>query len=138
MNHFIYIFTSLIFIIIFLCFIGTISIYYSHENIFNNFDSNINYHFSNSEFTWPTPGYHTISSYFGKRISPTTGASSNHSGIDIPAAEGTSIFSILSGTVTFTGFYGANGHTIIIKNNNMSFQYSHLSSNYILRVRRYC
>ena len=29
-------------------------------------------------FAWPTPGYTVITSPFGKRISPTTGASSYH------------------------------------------------------------
>ena len=91
-----------------------------------------NYYFSNEDFFWPTPGYHTITSAFGKRISPTTGASSNHSGIDIAATEGSSIYSILSGVVTHTGFYGANGHTVIIENNLYTIIYAHVSPNYIV------
>jgi murein DD-endopeptidase MepM/ murein hydrolase activator NlpD len=50
--------------------------------------SNSTFHYnSDSEFSWPIYGYYTISSFFGKRTSPTTGASTNHSGIDIPAPE---------------------------------------------------
>ena len=43
--------------------------------------------FTNSKFLWPTPGYNTITSYFGKRNAPTAGASTYHSGIDIGAPE---------------------------------------------------
>lgn len=83
------------------------------------------------------PGFHTITSSFGPRKSPTSGASSNHSGIDISAPEGTILYSIIPGTVTFTGFKGANGHTIIIENNNLEIQYSHVSPNYIVNSGNY-
>ena len=118
-----------------ICFIYIFSLYNSDTYINSNIPTDNNYFFSSSDFFWPTPGYHKITSYFGKRVSPTTGASSNHSGIDIAAAEGSSVFSILSGQVTFTGFYGANGHSIIIQSNNFSIQYSHLSPNYLFNVR---
>ena len=36
--------------------------------------------------------------------------------------------------VTFTGFSGANGHTIIIKNNNFEYIYAHVSPNYIVKL----
>ena len=56
-----------------------------------------NFHYnSNSIYTWPVFGYYSISSYFGKRTSPTSGASTFHSGIDIPAPTGTNIYSISS------------------------------------------
>ena len=35
-------------------------------------------------FVWPIPGYTRISSYFGKRVSPTSGASSSHSSNSLP------------------------------------------------------
>lgn len=62
---------------------------------------------SSSKFAWPTPGYTTITSNFGYRTAPTTGASNYHSGIDIGAPTGSNIISIFSGTVSFTGFSGA-------------------------------
>lgn len=61
------------------------------------FLSDTSFHYSeNSIFSWPVFGYYTISSKFGYRISPTTGASSYHSGVDIPAPEKTNIYSISS------------------------------------------
>lgn len=135
MKHFSTFFISIILFMILFCFISIISFYYTDTYTFSNSIVNNNYFFSNSEFFWPTPGYHTITSPFGKRISPTTGASSNHSGIDIAAPEGSSIFSVLSGEVIFTGFNGANGHTIKIQSNDIIIQYSHLDSPYLLGIR---
>ena len=92
------------------------------------------YYFSNSDYTWPLPGYQTISSPFGFRISPTTGASSYHSGIDIPAPEGTAIYSATSGIVTYLDFNGANGYTVMIENNHITFSYSHISPNFMISI----
>ena len=52
-------------------------------------------------------GYTRISSYFGKRKSPTSGASSSHSGIDIPVPEGTKFIAVADGEITFRQFLGA-------------------------------
>lgn len=92
------------------------------------------YCFSNTDYVWPLPGYHTISSNFGVRISPTTGASKYHSGIDIPAPEGTSIYSVSSGVISYLDFNGANGYTIIIESGNTIFSYSHVSPNFIIKI----
>lgn len=126
------------FILIFLIIYSSIS-HISSKNS-NNINSNFisqEYYFSNSNFTWPIPGYHNISSPFGKRTSPTNGASSNHSGIDISAPTGTSIYAIISGKVIFTGFLGANGHSIIIQNDNIKILYCHISSNYFVKINDY-
>ena len=100
---------------------------------YSNYDYSEHY-FSNDNFIWPVPGYHQITSYFGTRTSPTAGASSNHSGIDIAAKEGSSIYSISNGIVIHTGFKGAYGHTIIIENNNLEFLYAHVSPFYIVHI----
>ena len=85
-------------------------------------------------FVWPLPGYTRISSYFGKRVSPTSGASSSHSGIDIPAPEGTKFIAVADGTITFTQFLGAGGYTITLSFDNYRVTYCHCSPNYIVKV----
>lgn len=98
---------------------------------------NPNYQENLNEFYWPLPGNKNITSYFGKRISPTSGASTYHSGIDIAAKEGTLICACFPGTVTFTGFSGAGGYTITIKNENYTASYCHVSPNYLFKVGDY-
>ena len=92
---------------------------------------------SNTLFYWPVPGYTRISSYFGKRNSPTAGASSFHQGIDIPAPNGSNLVAVFSGTVCFIGFNGSAGYSIHIKNNNLQFLYHHVSPNYIVKIGDY-
>lgn len=85
-------------------------------------------------FTWPIPGYTSISSYFGKRTAPTSGASSFHYGIDIPAPEGTKLIAIADGEITFCSFFGAGGYTITLSFDNYKVTYCHVSPNYIVHV----
>ena len=91
----------------------------------------------NSSFYWPVPGYTRISSYFGKRNSPTAGASSFHQGIDIPAPAGTNLVSVFNGLVTYIGFNGSGGYAIHIRNNNLEFIYHHVSPYYIIDIDDY-
>ena len=79
-------------------------------------------------------GYTKISSYFGKRISPTSGASSSHSGIDIPAPPGSKFIAVHDGKITFTQFLGAGGYTITLSFNNFRVTYCHCDPNYIVKV----
>lgn len=88
---------------------------------------------SNSPFYWPIPGYTKISSHFGKRNSPTAGASSFHQGIDVPAPSGTNLVAVFNGIVSYIGFYGSAGYSIHIKNDNLEFFYHHVSPNYIVK-----
>ena len=66
---------------------GKISIY-SSSNYYIGLD------ISDSNFVWPTPGFNYITSGFGYRNSPTTGAGTYHSGIDIGAPQGSNIVAV--------------------------------------------
>lgn len=85
---------------------------------------------SQKGFAWPTPGYTTITSYYGKRVSPTVGASNFHKGIDIGAAENSNIIAIIDGEITFTGFFGGGGYTITLSHENMKITYCHVDPKY--------
>ena len=82
-------------------------------------------------------GYTLITSPFGRRYSPTYGASSYHEGIDIGAPAGSNIFSVLSGKVSLTEFYGSGGCTIIIDSGIYKIMYCHISPNFLVKVRRH-
>lgn len=110
---------------------------YSSNSFYNQTELPSNPYFSNSDYFWPLPGFHTITSQFGPRSHPITGNFSNHSGVDISAPEGTIIYASISGKIIHTGFKGANGHTIIIQNNNLEFQYSHVSPIYLVSINQY-
>ena len=85
-----------------------------------------------SDYVWPLPDYSYISSYFGYRNSPTAGASSYHSGIDIPAPEGTKIYSICDGIVTFASWGAGGGYTIVVESNGIKVSYCHVSPNFLV------
>ena len=89
---------------------------------------------SSSGFAWPIPGYTTITSYFGKRESPTAGASSYHKGLDIGAPEGTVLIAAIDGKITYTGFLGGGGYTITLSRDNMKITYCHVAPFYIVKV----
>lgn len=85
-------------------------------------------------FAWPIPGYTTITSYFGKRTSPTAGASSFHKGLDIGAPEGTALIAVIDGKITYIGFLGGGGYTITLSKDDMKITYCHVSPNFIVQV----
>lgn len=87
-----------------------------------------------SGFIWPIPGYNRISSQFGKRVSPTSGASSYHSGVDIPAPPGTKFVAVHDGIITFRQFLGAGGFTITLSFDNYKVSYCHCDPNFIVTI----
>ena len=99
----------------------------------NNNQNGYSFNISNDKYLWPTPGYNSINSYFGKRSSPTAYSSSYHKGIDIGAPQGSSFIAVTSGTITFTGFLGGGGYTITLTSGSMKFTYCHVSPNYIVK-----
>ena len=91
--------------------------------------------YGNQNFAWPIPGYTIISSYFGKRSAPTSGASTYHKGVDIPAPEGATLIATCDGKITFTGFLGGGGYTITLTTpDNLKISYCHVSPNYIVSI----
>lgn len=89
---------------------------------------------SSSGFAWPIPGYTRITSPYGKRVSPTAGASNFHKGIDIGAPEGTILIAAIDGKITYLGFLGGGGYTITLSSNDMKITYCHVSPNYLVEV----
>ena len=90
--------------------------------------------FNPNGFVWPIPGYTKISSPFGKRTSPTAGASSYHYGCDIPAPPGTKLIAVADGQITFRQFLGAGGYTITLSFSNFKVSYCHVDPNFIVSV----
>lgn len=62
------------------------------------------------------------------------GASSFHKGTDIGAPEGTKLYAICDGKITFTDFLGGGGYTITLSKDNMKITYCHVSPNFIVSV----
>lgn len=84
--------------------------------------------FSGGGMVWPLPGYSRISSYFGGRADPITGAWSNHRGIDIPGPYGQPIVASNDGIVIFSGYHWSYGNYVIIDHGGgISTLYSHAS-----------
>lgn len=89
---------------------------------------------ADAEFPVVGKSFKDITSGYGKRTAPTSGASTFHSGIDIGASEGTKIIAIADGKVTKTAWGGAGGYTITIESGEYSFSYCHSDPNFIIKV----
>jgi len=61
---------------------------------------------------WPTKGW--LTSRFGNRISPFTGARQFHAGIDVAGARGTDVIATARGRVSFAGARGPMGRSLAI------------------------
>lgn len=107
------------------------------SNTVNNQDKEFIDNNSSKIFSWPTPGYTTITCNFGYRKAPTQGASTYHGAIDIGAPTDSKIVATFSGKIIYTGFYGANGFTIMLQNGNVVAVYSHLSPDFIVKKDEY-
>lgn len=79
-------------------------------------------------FKIPIFARYRISSPFGYRADPFTGAKSFHTGVDLACPSGTPVVSAASGTVSFVGYSNVFGNYIIVKHSN-GYQtlYGHLS-----------
>ena len=83
-----------------------------------------------SAWGWPVPSHSRISSPFGPRRSPGGIGSTNHGGIDIAAPTGAPILAARAGRVTFSGWQGGFGNTVIIDHGGgWTTLYAHNSRN---------
>lgn len=79
-------------------------------------------------FLWPCPSSKSITSYFGNRVAPKAGASTDHKGIDIGASMGESVIAAAAGKVTTVAYSGARGYYIVVDHgNSYATLYQHLS-----------
>ena len=82
-----------------------------------------------SDLIWPVPSCTLITSRYGYRVSPTSGASSNHAGLDIGASQGASIVAAGAGTVIVASYYGGYGNCVMIDHGNgIVTVYGHMES----------
>ena len=72
--------------------------------------------------------YDYISSYYGYRINPITGAEQLHRGVDIAVPEGTTVYATHDGTITEAGYDASFGNYIVITDSKgYTTKYGHLS-----------
>ena len=78
---------------------------------------------------WPVPSCSIITSPFGSRVAPTSGATTYHGGLDIGAQAGAAIVAAASGTVILAGYNGGYGNCVMINHGNgLVTLYGHMQS----------
>ena len=105
-------------------------------------DANVKIIQTEGEYPWPVPTCHTISCGFGKRTSPTKGASTYHKGIDIAGKPGEEFIAVMDGEITFAKFLGGGGYTLTLENNkeyegkivNIKITYCHIDPVYMVKL----
>lgn len=127
-------FYRILFIVSFFIIVFFIPVFNANNISYSKPNSSEILDFNPNGFVWPIPGYTKISSPFGKRVSPTSGASSSHSGIDIPAPPGSKLIAVHDGEITFREFLGAGGYTITLSFDNYKVSYCHCDPNFIVTV----
>lgn len=113
-------------------------------NEFNNEKNEVRENINNSNLeniisNLPLEKYIKITSRFGPRINPVTKKASNHSGVDFANSEGTKLISIRDSKVIYTGFKGAFGYTIMLKDlyTNYIYLYAHVDPKFKVKVNQY-
>lgn len=82
---------------------------------------------SSTESALPPTESGYVSSRFGFRSDPFTGSKRHHQGVDFAGPEGSSIFSIGSGVVSFVGLKGGYGNVVEINHGDgITSRYAHL------------
>ncbi len=75
---------------------------------------------SKGMFIWPIPGYTKITSHFGMRVHPITGAYKLHSGTDVGAPIGANFVAMADGTVIKATYNSAYGNMVMIDHRSRS------------------
>ncbi|MCR5576998.1 MAG: peptidoglycan DD-metalloendopeptidase family protein [Oscillospiraceae bacterium] len=104
---------------------------YSEEQLRQTAEvAEIGYVSSNSGFTWPLPCSTRISSSYGTRTDPFTGATSTHNGLDIDGFgnDGAPVVAAAAGTVTTAAYDSSYGNYVVIDHGGTSTVYAHMSS----------
>lgn len=70
--------------------------------------------YAGGEMAWPVPGQYRVTSNFGGRADPITGARANHGGTDIAAPYGSAIVSANDGVVIYAGWHYSYGNYVIV------------------------
>lgn len=78
-----------------------------------------------SHYVWPVAG--VVTSGFGYRVSPTTGAWEQHLGVDIAAPERSPVRAADSGVVVRAGWSGSYGLKVEVEHAGFQTAYGHLS-----------
>ncbi len=85
--------------------------------------------YNGGAFVWPCPASTRVTSDFGARVSPTSGASTNHMGIDVGAPYGADIVAAAAGTVRSVNYSSAAGNYVMIDHGGGVYTvYMHASS----------
>lgn len=99
--------------------------------IFLNFFSCI-FSYDNNSYYYPTD-YLIVTSHYGYR--KLWGSLNFHNGTDFGGPEGSKVYSISSGVVSYVGFYNGYGNTIIISHSNgIKSLYGHLGENFFVSL----
>lgn len=85
------------------------------------------FEFGGGMFSWPLPGHTYISSPF-HAVREGVGSTKPHSGIDIPAAEGTPIYAAADGIVLTNGHWSYGICVKLVHGSNIVTVYGHMSS----------
>ncbi len=84
---------------------------------------------------WPVTG--SITSGFGLREHPITGERTNHTGVDIRAAMGSSVRATASGIVSFSGWTNGSGYIVVLEHGHgFSTAYAHSKENLVVAGQR--
>ena len=85
--------------------------------------------YSVTGWKWPLPAKHSVASYFGYRVAPCAGATTNHKGIDIGCSVGSNVVAAAAGRIMYTSYSSARGNYIRVDHGNgITSLYQHLSS----------